>query len=97
MSLSTQSNVKFRPALTMAQLSHILSLLHDSESPIESGIKKVIVPLLAKIEIGAISPAYTLSEQHQAKIVKSKQATRYESGAMTPEEEASYERDVLGM
>lgn len=97
MSLATQSSVKFRPALTMVQISHILSLMSDTTDPIETSIKKVLVPLIAKIEIGAVNPAYKLSESHQAKVLKNIQAKRYESGQMTLEEEAAYEKDVLGL
>jgi hypothetical protein len=96
MSQSSQINVKFRPALTLGQIQHLTQNLNP-ESEIEKSILKILVPLLAKIDLGVISPAYKLSETHAIKQLEIAKRNAYEQGLMSPEEEASYESEILGM
>ena len=52
---------KYRPSLTASQIAHIISMCH-SENPISPESVSVIAkltPFLAKIEVGALAPAYT--------------------------------------
>jgi predicted phosphoribosyltransferase len=70
--------------------------MNDLENPLDLQVRKVLIPLLSKIEIGAISPSHKLSDTHTQKIVRKAETLRYEQGLMTPEEESAYERDVLG-
>lgn len=88
-------HTKYRPSFNMEQIQHIVSLTTSSE-PLDLQIRKVLIPLLSKIEIGAISPSYKLSDIHTQKVVRKAETLRYEQGLMTPEEESAYERDVLG-
>lgn len=91
------SLVKFRPVLTLAQISTIVHQFRSLDDPMSQSIIKVLVPMIAKVEVGAISPAYKLSEIHAAKVSQKADLDRYNSGAMTPEEEALYESNVLGL
>lgn len=91
------SLVKFRPVLTLAQISNICAMAKQFDSPESQSILKVLVPMIAKVEVGAISPAYKLSEIHAAKVSQKHDLDRYNSGAMTPEEEALYESNILGL
>ena len=88
-------HTKYRPSFNMEQIQHIVSLT-SSEHPLNLQVRKVLIPLLSKIEIGAISPAYKLSDIHTQKVVRKAETLRYEQGLMTPQEESAYERDVLG-
>lgn len=95
--------LKFRPVLTLAQITYLLdrvaykgSTLPLSEE-MEASIRRVLVPLIAKIEVGAINPAYKLSETHALKQAESSQRTRYENGEMSAQEEADYEAKILGV
>jgi hypothetical protein len=91
------AKVKFRPVLTLAQITtivHQFQPLVDEES---RSILKVLVPMIAKIEVGAINPAYKLSEHKIIKDTETAQRVRYESGMMSTEEEASYESQILGL
>jgi hypothetical protein len=92
---------KFRPVLTLEQIHHILSIISksndDEDVNLNKSIKKVLVPLVAKIEVGAINPAYKLSETHALKQAQNSERILYESGMMSPEQEAKYETEILGM
>ncbi len=101
--LATKANLKFRPALTVTQLVHILDLIHVADTqaaptkiPSNESIKKILIPLLSKIEIGSITPAYKLSETHAIKQAEKSERERYENSEMTPEEESAYETKLLG-
>jgi hypothetical protein len=58
---------------------------------------KTLVPIVAKIEVGAINPAYKLSETHAIKVAEKNERERYENNLMSPEEEADYEARILGL
>jgi hypothetical protein len=88
--------LKFRPVLTLSQMEYIVECLHDDQRELGKSVKRVLVPMLAKIEVGAITPAYKISEVHQIKMAKSELARRYESGEMSPDEESQYESELLG-
>jgi hypothetical protein len=101
--LECKPNLKFRPALTVVQLVHILDLIHcadlqsaPTKTPSNESIKKIIIPLLAKIEIDSITPAYKLSESHALKQAEKLERERYENSEMTAEEELEYETKILG-
>jgi hypothetical protein len=89
--------LKFRPVLTLDQLRHIICLTGIKEDDMDVSIRRVLIPLLAKIEVGAINPAYKLSETHAIKQQEVLDRTRYENGAMSPAEEAAYESKILGV
>ena len=91
------SLVKFRPVLTAKQISDICGLCNAHESSETKSILKVLVPILAKIEVGAINPAYKLSEIHQQKQTQKSEHDKYVSGSMTPEEESEYEARMMGI
>lgn len=99
---SKHSSVKFRPVLTLAQMQHIAEMCHAAQHQESDGyetsasILKVLVPMIAKIEVGAITPAYKLSEHHIAKQFDKSERERYESGLMGAEEELLYEAKILG-
>lgn len=88
-------HTKYRPSFNMEQIQHIVSLT-STDSSLDLQVRKVLIPLLSKIEIGAISPSYKLSDTHTQKVIRKAETLRYEQGLMTPEEESAYERDVLG-
>ena len=93
---------KFRPVLTLEQISHIIELCqldHNSVDPksLSHSIIKVLIPLRAKVEVGAINPAYKLSETKIIKDAERNEAKRYESGLMSPIEEAEYEAKIMGI
>ena len=95
---------KYRPSLTVSQIHYIISLVSKNPAidetidvTLSAEIKKIMIPLLAKVEVGAINPAYKLSETHAIKRFESGQRIAYESGTMSPEEEAEYEKNILGM
>lgn len=92
----TARNLKFRPVLSLEQINHIIDAMTHSD-PLTISIRRVLIPLVAKIEVGAISPAYKLSETHALKMAESDANKRYQSGEMTPEEEAEYEAKILGV
>ena len=89
--------VKFRPVLTLSQLQHIAYLCKQDENSVTQGILKVVVPMIAKVEVGAINPAYKLSETHIQKQAEIAERQRYENNLMTPEEEARYEATIMGI
>ena len=92
-----QKYTKFRPVLTLEQLQYIAQLVDQySDDPMAVSIKRVVVPMIAKVETGAISPAYKLSQTHQLKQEQLSRQRAYESGHMTPEQEAAYEAEILG-
>ena len=96
------SLVKFRPVLTLAQLRDIANMCREHEAQIESypnasAILKVVVPMIAKVEVGAISPAYKLSETKILKDAEIAERQRYENNLMSAEEEAEYESKVMGI
>lgn len=100
--MNTNHNlVKFRPVLTVAQISYIISLTeHNSDkrdSKSDQEIRKILVPILAKIEVGAINPAYKLSEIHAAKTAERTESSRYNNGEMSAQEEAEYEAKIMGI
>lgn len=100
-------NIKFRPVLSLEQISYIANLCNASLScgdvsgvhdPILSAsVRKVLIPMIAKIEIGAISPAYTLSPEQIARQKEKSDRERYENDMMDPEEMLSYENKLLGV
>lgn len=90
-------HLKFRPVLNLIQLTRIADLVSQSDSYVDKSIKKVIVPMISKIEVGAINPAYSLSESYLQKQSAKSEQERYESGTMSPEEEAKYENKILGL
>ena len=95
------STTKYRPALTARQLQCIVAVTSStpalSDDPELKEIRKILVPLLAKIEVGAINPAYKLSETHALKMQAASQRVAYENGTMSAEEEAKYEASILGI
>lgn len=89
---------KFRPVLTLEQIHHISH--HFQQNPQDTlgqSILKVLIPLIAKIEVGAINPAYKLSETHALKLAEAAERQKYENGLMSTEEEARYETEILGV
>jgi hypothetical protein len=91
-----QKYTKFRPVLTLTQITRIADLVSQSTDPTDISIKRVMVPMIAKVETGAISPAYLLSQTHQLKQEQLSRQRAYESGHMTPEQESAYEAEILG-
>jgi hypothetical protein len=93
--------VKFRPVLTLAQLQDIANMARENEAnssyPEASSILKVIVPMIAKVEVGAINPAYKISEIALQKTKDKNDRERYENGLMSSEEEMEYESKILGV
>ena len=95
--MNSHSHTKFRPLLTLEQITHITSIVSELSDPISVSIKRALIPLIAKIEVGAISPSYKLS---QTKIIRDNdriQRERYENDLMTPEESSEYETKILGI
>ena len=90
---------KYRPALTYTQLEYLASMCRcdDSQDVIASSILKIIIPLMAKVEIGAVNPAYKLSESHIIKQSQNLERQRYENDLMSPEEMECYENKLLGI
>jgi hypothetical protein len=108
----SQSLLKFRPVLTLEQIKQIIYLTQEDDSfsdfagldpdsvntpEINKSIRRVLIPLLAKIEVGAINPAYKLSEIHAVKMAESAERQRYENDLMSPEEMLVYENKLLGI
>lgn len=89
-------HLKFRPVLNLVQLTRIADLVSQSDSYVDKSIKKVIVPMISKIEVGAINPAYKLSEIYAQKMSDSEDRRRYENDLMSPEEQSAYELKILG-
>jgi hypothetical protein len=87
---------KFRPVLTAEQIDHIIKCV-SSESPIGISIHKQLIPFQAKISIGAITPSYSISPESEKKRIDLEERARYNDGLMTPEEEAEYEANILGI
>ena len=98
---------KFRPVLTLEQISYITSLCQASLSgadiktvhseELSKSVKKVLVPMISKIEVGAINPAYKLSEIQVMKNQERAEQLRYENGEMSQEESDAYESKILGV
>lgn len=97
MSEHKHAHTKFRPALSLELIQHIVSQCSDTQNHLDTVVRKILIPLIAKIEIGAISPSYKVSELAAERRVKNLQDKRYLEDMMTPEESAAYERDVLGL
>ena len=93
----SNQNLKFRPVLNIEQMTRIADLVSQSQSSLDLSIKRIVVVMLAKIEVGAINPAYRLSEIHAQKLSDLAMQRRYENDEMTPEEAAHYESTVLGV
>jgi len=93
---SSRNFVKFRPVLTLEQIQFIISSMPGNHD-IGKSVIKVLVPMVAKIEVGAISPAYKLSETKILKDAEIAERQRYENNLMSPEEEAEYESKVMGI
>ena len=95
------ATLKFRPVLTISQISYILDLTSHNPDKRDAGkdaeLKKVIVPLLAKINVGAITPSYSISPETEKKKIDLEMRARYNDGLMSPEEEAEYESKILGV
>jgi hypothetical protein len=104
--MSNQINhnlVKFRPVLTLQQITHIIELCQidqagsDDSKSMSHSIVKVLVPMKSKVEVGAINPAYKLSETHIQKQFEKSERERYESNLMSASEEAEYEAKIMGI
>ena len=91
------SNSKYRPAFTLAHLARMRQLTELSDHIEDMQIKRIIVPLLAKISMGVTAPAYTPSPENVAKQDAIRELARYNNDEMTQDESTSYERDVLGI
>lgn len=96
--------LKFRPSLTTEQISYLVVLCQQVTDPndfyeerMKHSIRRVCVPLLAKVEVGAINPSHTLSQRHADKLQVSAAQKRYDSGEMSAEEEREFEAKVLGI
>jgi len=94
--INPHATVKFRPVLTLEQISYIISCMAGN-NPVEKSIIKTLVPMVAKIEVGAINPAYKLSEIQIFKNQERNDRERYENNIMSPQEEADYEAKVMGI
>ena len=100
-------SIKFRPVLTQEQISYLATLCHASltadnakdfiDQRMSESIRRVFVPLLAKIDVGAISPAYVISPESVAKREAGEARYRYENDLMSPEESSEYESKILGV
>ena len=90
---------KFRPVLTLEQIHYITQIMQDQtdDSPLAKSVVRVLVPMIAKVEVGAINPAYKLSETHAIKQAESARRKLYEDGLMSPQEEALFEAEILGL
>lgn len=98
---------KFRPVLTLEQISYIAAIctvdMSDSQGAetynrdLSMSIRKVLFPMIAKVEVGAINPAYKLSEIQVMKNQERAEQIRYESGEMSQEESDAYESKILGV
>lgn len=90
---------KFRPVLTLEQMFYITELCKSapSDNPLGQQVIRVLVPMIAKVEVGAINPAYKLSETHALKQQEYARRQAYENGHMTPQEEQAYETEILGL
>lgn len=94
--------IKYRPAFTLEQLTHLASALQsDMDDPISKSIVRILTPLLAKISNQLIEPAYTLAPP---KLPKSSPTIdidspqyRYENDLMLPDEQSEYESKLLGL
>jgi hypothetical protein len=89
---------KFRPVLTLEQIEYIIHSLRSNtdDAGRAKSVLKVLIPLVAKIEVGAINPAYRLSETYILKQAEKSERERYENDLMSPEEEAKYEAKIFG-
>ena len=87
---------KYRPAFTSAQLARMATLVELSDHLEDLQIKRIVVPLLAKISYGTASPAYTPLPANIAKIDAARELARYNNDEMSEDESSIYERDVLG-
>ena len=94
---------KFRPVLTHTQIDYLVRLLREDTSEIEEhenmnqSILRVLVPFQAKISIGAVTPSYSISPESEQKRLEIEMRNKYNDGLLTPEEEARYEREILGI
>ena len=95
--MSQITMTKFRPVLTLSQIRHIIELTGIHENPVDIELRKILIPMVAKIEVGAINPAYKLSETHAIKQAQIAERQRYENDLMTPEEESDYELKIMGL
>ena len=57
---TTSNNPKYRPALTLEQITHIAHVMQMQPDDLSYSITRILVPLLSKINNQLISPAYTL-------------------------------------
>ena len=99
----SHSLLKFRPVFTLEQIQYITHLCGpigttiEQDAEMEQSIRRVLIPMIAKIEVGAINPSYKLSEIHAAKMADAEQRKRYEEDRMSPEEMLEYENKLLGV
>lgn len=98
--------VKYRPAFTLDQLTHISHAFQlDKENETSKSIVRILIPLLSKINSEIIEPAYKLAppriEKEIPKIVKKptyhSDQYRYENDLMSVEEQNAYEAKILGI
>ena len=89
--------LKFRPQFTLPQIKHILALTGINETPRDIEIRKILVPMVAKIEVGAINPSYKLSETKIIKDAERNERERYENDLKSQEEIVAYENKILGV
>ena len=96
-------NVKYRPALTLEQITHITNILQtDMEDELSKSIVRVFVPLLAKISNEIIQPSYVIKPpKPETKVVHKasphSEQYRYENDLMSPDEQDAYEAKILGL
>lgn len=96
---------KFRPVLTLEQMMYISNVMQtatfnqmtNNDTEMAKSVVRVLVPMIAKVEVGAISPAYKLSETHAIKMAESARRKLYEDGLMSPQEETLFETEILGL
>lgn len=89
-------NSKYRPAFNAAQLTRLAQLTELSDHITDLQIKRIVVPLLAKISMGVTAPAYTPTPENIAKMEANDKAYRFNNDLMSPEESAAYEIELLG-
>ena len=107
MATSQNPTLKFRPVLTQEQITYITTLCRASldgdnalkyvDPILSQSITRVLVPLLAKIDVGAISPAYVISPESEQKRMDGEARYRYENDLMSAEESEAYESKILGV
>lgn len=102
-----KQTLKFRPPLSPSQVETIVSLIlraqdrlpicEDFDSNALNALKRIFVPLIAKIEVGAINPAYSISQRLEETRNAARETERYMKGEMTPEESLRFEANALGL